>query len=583
MKTLFLTLLFIALASACETVADDSGPDNRLVPPQGVIQGTVVYQGPHPCSADGHILGNAILLFFDKDNPPPPEGVASTAVNLGVVVGDNLFANEPRFNGEATYCPKDHGETGTITASAPFSVSPFAAGTYIVEAFFDYTGDFLPTFKFRELPEQGDVAGGYIDTTAALMHVGDANYEPTFLPIVVGVSPTQAQEPSEAGEISDAGGDGSPDSLVIPASGYVANNITVTLGDVLPLARPYFYPSGGNVPASMGVTTPTNPNGNVNYVPFGGASYEGMPTIATMSQDIHVLASPGFPTESEATAFQASFLSITLEAGVAADELADAVDPMDPFHFQLSASNPKSLFIWSSGTTIPESTLVDSLYPQVVLTKLVDDPMHTLDPQSITQQTPTSAAPGPVVVLLGITLGSSDTIYGTALMPPPTSPGPTTAADHVTALVRPTAICLDPTNPCAGSTLVTPFLTGTVAGGATTGPLFDPTTVKAALAPVFGNVTIVQGCLPTGRYAINLVFPTGQAWTVPNESGSCAASEGTIVTSSSPPTCSMVPAQAAARPVLYSQGTRGIVEIVPGSTCSSNPVPAACLPSGSSP
>jgi hypothetical protein len=332
----------------------------------------------------------------------------------------------------------------------------------------------------------------------------------------------------------------------------------------------------------MGVVTPANPNGNPNYVPFDGASYQGTTTLATMPQDIHVLANPP-PTTADTAKFQASFLSITLEAGVAQDELEDATDPTGPFHFQLSASNPKSLFIWSSGTTIPESTLVQALYPQVVLTKLIDDPMHMLDPQSLTEQTPTSTAPGPVVVLLGITLGSSDTILGTALMPPPTSPGPTTAADHVTALVRPTAICLDPTNPAAGSTLVTPYLTGTVAGGTTTAPLFDPDTVKAALAPVFGSVTIVQGCLPTGRYAINLVYPTGQAWTVPNESGSCAASEGTIVTSSSPPTCSIAPAQATPRPVLYSQGTRGVVEIVPGSTCSSNPVPAACLPSGSSP
>src|SRR5690606_39520792 len=49
-------------------------------------------------------------------------------------------------------------------------------------------------------------------------------------------------------------------------------------------------------------------------------------------------------------------------------------------------------------------------------------------------------------------------------------------------------------------------------------PLFD-----AALAerqPLVREVR--RGCLPMGRYAISLVYPTGQAWTVPNESGGCA-------------------------------------------------------------
>jgi hypothetical protein len=565
MNKALLTLALLALGSACASVAvDDTGTGNRLFVPQGVIEGTVLYQGPHPCSSEGHIVGNAILLFFDKDNLPPPQGVASTAVNFGVVLGDNLFVNEPRFQGAATYCPKDHGETETITVSAPFQVSPFTAGTYIAEAFFDYTGDFLPTFKFRELPEMGDVGGGYIDTTAALMHTGDVNYEPTFLPIQVGVPQ------GSAGAGSDGGADAAPGSLVIPAAGYVASNITVSVGEVLPLARPYFYPKGAEAPSPQKVLTTGNATGNVNYVP-----------VATMPQDIHVLASPALPSAMEAAEFQASFIAVTLEAGVPVSELPAAIDPNEPFHFQLDPDNPNSLFVWNSGTQIPENSLVPSLYPQVVFTKLIEDKDQTLDPQSITQQTDATSPAGPVVVLLGITLGPSDSILETALMPQPNQPGPKAASDHVTALVRPTAICLDPSDPGAGATLVTPFLTGTVVGSKTTAPLFNPKTVQAALAPVFGNVTVVEGCLPTGRFAINLVYPTGQAWTVPNESGSCAASEGTLDFSVKPPICSVMPAGAAARSVLYSQGTRGVVEIIasPGSaTCAAHPVPTACLP-----
>jgi hypothetical protein len=558
-----LPLLVLALAAACGSVPiDDTGAGNRLFPPSGVIEGSVVYQGPHPCSTNGHIVGNAILLFFNQDDPPPPQGVASTAVNFGVVSGESLFVNEPRFPGTTVYCPKDNAETGTITASAPFSVSPFSAGTYIVEAFFDYTGDFLPTFKFRDLPEKGDVGGGYIDTADALMHAGDVNYEPIFLPITVGVPASSVSPNAEGG--SDAAVEAGTGALVIPPSGYDANNVTITMGEVLPLARPYFYPDLGTMPVSA----------PASYVP-----------VVTMKQDIQVKAPPMIPSASTTQTLQDSFVKIKLDAGVPASELGAAINPAGPFLFQLRAGNPNSLFIWDSGSRIPENPLVPALYPQVVFTELVDDPTHTIDPQSLTQQTPTSVAPGPVVVTIGITLGPSDSLFETALTAPPSAPGPTAASDHVTVLVRPTVVCLDPNNRAAGATLVTPFLTGTDADPKISGqqPLFDPMSVTAALEPVFGKVTLVQGCLPPGRFAINLVYPTGQAWTVPNESGSCAASEGMLSLMTTPPSCSIVPpgGNGMPRDVLFSQGTRAVLEITesPGSaTCAAHPVPAACLP-----
>jgi hypothetical protein len=104
---------------------------------------------------------------------------------------------------------------------------------------------------------------------------------------------------------------------------------------------------------------------------------------------------------------------------------------------------------------------------------------------------------------------------------------------------------------------------------------------------------LIGGCLPTGRYQVNLVYPTGQAWTTPNETGSCAASEGnTLFTGAGtstqlPPTfpdplangCSGV----SPRPVLYSQGTRAVIEITPTTNpnnCKAGgpvaPVPFAC-------
>src|ERR1019366_4387754 len=47
--------------------------------------------GPPPCSANGHIIGNALVLVFDRRTPPPPAGLAVTAINFAVVEGDVLF------------------------------------------------------------------------------------------------------------------------------------------------------------------------------------------------------------------------------------------------------------------------------------------------------------------------------------------------------------------------------------------------------------------------------------------------------------------------------------------------------------
>jgi len=81
-----------------------------------------------------------------------------------------------------------------------------------------------------------------------------------------------------------------------------------------------------------------------------------------------------------------------------------------------------------------------------------------------------------------------------------------------------------------------------------------------------------------GRYAISLVYPTGQAWTVPNESGGCSAQEGAVRVGDRVGTCSEKP-----RTVLLSQGSRGVVEIIGPSQegidadiCTEFPVPREC-------
>src|SRR5271170_2593176 len=91
-----LILVLAGLAGACGSIPSETQPppEGREIAPTGVLRGSVVYSGPHPCSSNGHIVGAAILFVFDRRNLPPPNGLASTAVNFGVVTGDVLFANE---------------------------------------------------------------------------------------------------------------------------------------------------------------------------------------------------------------------------------------------------------------------------------------------------------------------------------------------------------------------------------------------------------------------------------------------------------------------------------------------------------
>jgi hypothetical protein len=175
-----------------------------------------------------------------------------------------------------------------------------------------------------------------------------------------------------------------------------------------------------------------------------------------------------------------------------------------------------------------------------------------------------------VIVLQGLTI-AGDSLVQTVLAPPPARPEQ--KQDHVTVLLRPAVICFDATRIDQGGLLVAPHLTGAPPDAPQSeAPLFDVATVRANLGKQVRDFR--RGCLPKGRYAINAVYPTGQAWTVPNEAGSCGGSEGD--TDLANLSCTAKP-----RPVLYSQGPRAVVEIIDAkdpALCQSFPVPVECLP-----
>jgi hypothetical protein len=614
----FLPLALAGLAAACGSPPSETQPPpfGREVAPAGVLRGTVLYSGPHPCSANGHILGAAIIYVFERNNPPPPKGLATTPVNLGVVTGDVLFPTEPRNTGPSTYCPNKNGITETITSSAGLAISPVPGGEYIVQAFYDYTGDYLPNFSFSNLPEMGDIGGGVIDTVDALkpINAGNPNYQPVFLPVDVGIPQPLPVSDASADGATDGATEGGIPNFTLPNQGYIADNLTITVGAQLTLTRPYFWAGGMKVSldgnnalvttesqhSDVAATSLSNIPGATNQTPDGAP-------ILTIPQDLTVFSAAtgaNMMNEMAVNNFESKLPRLLLHSGVPATEAPVAA--AKPFHFQVpvpGAMPPAfaaNFSVWQNALfdsvkqqwaaqDIPEVSGIPQLWPLVVLTKLDT----STDPLGIKAQGDPNH---PVIVIQGITLlagdGSGDptkgdSLYNTAtaeafgsLFNPAAGQPIVFSQDHLTAVMRPAAICFntlfDPSNPDKRGTLVTPHLlaqTADLPPAPNPQPIVPPSLLMNPTISSLVKGLPVQACLPTGRYAINVVYPDGQAWTVPNESGVCQGAEGS--TNYSKLTCTVQP-----RPVMRSQGERAVVEVTKATdpTHCTTPLPPACLP-----
>lgn len=192
--------LLLALASASSFLACEAPPqdvfraDGGVSPdPHGVMRGTVVYAGPRvPCdwTLDDTYLdedrvpsvrGRVILTLFDARNPPPPEGSATSAVNLLALDGAELFGTEPTRLRDVCQPLHPTGTEGPATGSAPFVWPDLELGrSYQIRAFYDSDEDFSPFFSVRNSPTAGDVGGGaLVDPTSPVVR-----YQPiTFGPV----------------------------------------------------------------------------------------------------------------------------------------------------------------------------------------------------------------------------------------------------------------------------------------------------------------------------------------------------------------------------------------------------------------
>lgn len=487
------------LVAACTDV-DTFVPMDGLGGPRGALAGSVVYEGPRPCTRDGRAVGAAIVLAFERGSLPPPDGFGTEPAGLAVVPGDELFAGvalDHAANGEAR-CPDS--SDGSVGATAPFSVAPLDAGVYELRAFYDRDGDFNPAFSIANLPTRGDVAGGAIDNVAEAL----AGARPKFRAFALG-------------EIDASG------ARRIPATGATVSGITVSLGRVLTNERPMFHVAaalaGGGAPLTALALAADEELGDFD-VTDPEAAEDSLPRARLRAglPDAEVALGKGKPF----------FLPLT--------------DPS----FAVSRRDLDGDGDRDDGDHIPETSLVPALAPLALFTKL--------DPATNALQR------APLVVLEGLTI--LDDLVTTALSEADLSVGRT----ELVVGIRPAVVCVDPRDATKPAVLLQSRQVD-----ATGRPLLsEPNAVVAAVAKRLGRpVELRYGCLPEGRYAMNLVYENGQAWTLPNEAGVCAPSEAPSADGS----------RCGARARLASQAA--ILTVTPprdAGYCAAHPTPSACLP-----
>ena len=315
------------------------------------------------------------------------------------------------------------------------------------------------------------------------------------------------------------------DARVMPAEGFLLEGVSVSLGLALPLERPVFHLS------------------EVLDDPFGNDD----PAAIVIPSDYQLAVFD----EGDPLATESSFVRLRLGAGVAPEEASAAA--ASPFFFP--TSDPFLLYsrqdvngdgVRDGQDHIPETPLIPALLPLGLLTKLSSG-------SSLTAQSP-------AVVLQAVTL--RDGLLGTATSPPDLAE----PRAEVLLALRPAVLCIDPHNPAEDGVLLNTHPDD----GAGNVLIDDTASLEATLEAQFGRpVHVTYGCLPEGRYALNLVYDTGQAWTVPNEAGVCAEGEpqkegGAICGS---------------RPRLSSQSV--VVTIGPPGDpayCQAHPTPSVCAP-----
>lgn len=461
-------------ASACSDI-----PIENELPPSGILQGTIVYSGPLPCMQRGHVLGAAFLLVFNEDLLPPPQGLGTSARSLATVPGDLLFAGLESSlpfsskDSDEVVCPPDNSPH--VTVSAPWLVGPLPAGRYQVRSFYDRDGDFSPVLRTHNLPTAGDIAGGALRNPIEALQ-GAA---PIYQSIEIGIPDAQGK-------------------LQIPKLGARVDGITVNLGLVLPMSRPIGYIAGVK-DEREGISETERQQDPKNITMPVDMRFRRSPTMNPAQADrefIRIILHPSLPEEEVETARSAP---LSLQVGY----------PFIKFYYSAKRDADGKIESTPEGAT----PAIAELFPQAVFSRIDE---HN-DPALLTSQA------DPAVIASGLVVHDR-LISTTAALWEKKGIVPT---DEVTILMRPSVICTIPTDPSSELYLVTPSFRSRPTDKNPSGEpvIGNPDALRANLATRFHKpiekVKVVEGCLPPGKFGINLVYSTGQAWSLPNEAGRC--------------------------------------------------------------
>lgn len=556
LNPLTITLGAALVASACDRPpvvrhcdVDGAVRCPNLTGPQGRIEGTIIYQGPPPLYRSGQpgvASGRVLLLLFEYDNPPPPQGTATTAISFQSVSAADLFRN-------ATALPD-----GNVQATIPYVFPNIPrAGVYQIRAFYsrnetiEATVDgtprqipsgFHPLYGVRNLPVRGDVGGGAIvDPMAAI---------PRFRPIVVG---TQVGVDER----------GRP-RYELPESGAVVHGVTVYMGQVFRTDRPVFSvvtdTTGDAAPRRMGIDTVGVPPGLredapaevpppspalVEYAWRTGLVVPGSPVLTMVRNPVVMDANAG----SDVPQFVARFslppseCEVAALAGVACPE----VNPMNGFLEMALDLNENgridltrdSLFadahptlITNNPLAMPTSGRLPWIYPLVILSKLHDP---TPEEELILREGQNGRIPLEVyqrvrsslnhaegldpahnrypVLLFGAVLPNDNAAN---LLLRPWASGYRQLETTLRVAIIPIAVEVhgtDQRNEWYG--IIPPGVADVIGAAA---PFLPPTfrCDQPNLELPVDDPAQPTG-IPTGRYAVNFLGPGGQAWTTPNE------------------------------------------------------------------
>jgi hypothetical protein len=162
---LALSCLALPVLPACDPPQQDKfKSEGGISPdPSGIIAGSILYVGPRPScvTEDGtrRVHGRVVLTLFPFDNPPPPEGRATTASNIMFLNPENMFTVADCVPEGRTPDP-----TEKITRAMDYSWPQIPLGTdkpiaYQIRSFYDSDEDMNPFFSVKNLPTAGDIAG----------------------------------------------------------------------------------------------------------------------------------------------------------------------------------------------------------------------------------------------------------------------------------------------------------------------------------------------------------------------------------------------------------------------------------------